>query len=129
MLIRVIFMKHRAEQLGEIVCIFDAWIPMLGLVHGEFSYAAGSAVILLNGFTLHYLSGMQRVMDEVQGSSKKTGGGGKHLHADDKAFHKGEACCFEQGPCSAHMVLINGSGPAFGTFAELLVLNKDFIGI
>lgn len=103
---------------------FDAWISLLGLVHGEFSWAAGSAMILLNGFTLHYLCGRQRVMDEVQGSSKR---GGKHLHADDKAFHKEEACFFEQGPCSAHMVLINKSGSAFGTFAELLVLNKDFI--
>lgn len=53
--------------------------------------------------------------------------GGGHLHAHDKVFHKGEACFFEQGPCSAHMVLINSSGPAFGAFAELLVLNKDFI--
>lgn len=53
--------------------------------------------------------------------------GGKHLHAHDKAFHKGKACFFEQGPCSAHMVLINSSAPALGRFAELLVLNRDFM--
>lgn len=61
-------------------------------------------------------------MDEVQGSSKRGGGG--HLHADDKALHKGEACFFEQGPCSAHMVLINCSEPAFCKFAELQSLKK-----
>lgn len=50
---------------------FDAWVLLLSLVHGKFSWAAGSAVILLNGFTLRYLSGRPRVMDEVQGSNKK----------------------------------------------------------
>lgn len=55
-------------------------------------------------------------MDEVQGSNKR--GGEKHLHAHDKASHKEEACFFEQGPCSAHMVLINSSRQAFCKFPE-----------
>lgn len=53
-----------------------------------------------------------------------TKGGGEHLHAHDKASHKGEACFFEQGPCSAHMVLINSSRPAFCKFPEVPVLKK-----
>lgn len=50
-------------------------------------------MVLLNGFTLHYLSGRLRVMDEVQGSNKK------HICIHTiKVFHKGEAVFFERGP-------------------------------
>lgn len=70
-LIVAICMKQRPEQQREITYFFDAWILLLSLVQGKFSWAAGSVMVLLNGFTLHYLSGRQRVMDEVQGSYKK----------------------------------------------------------
>lgn len=118
--------KTQSRAAWRNYVFFDAWILVLGLVHGEFSWAAGSAVILLNGSTLHYLCGRQRVMDEVQGSNKR--GGEKHLHAHDKASHKEEACFFEQGPCSAHMVLINSSRPAFCKFPERPVLKQIWSG-
>lgn len=70
-LIVAICMKHRPEQQREITYFFDAWILLLSLVHGKFSCAAASVTVPLNGFTLHYLSGRPRVMDEVQGSNKK----------------------------------------------------------
>lgn len=71
MLIVAICMKHRPEQQREITYFFDAWIVLPPLVQGKFSRAAGSVRVLLNGFTLCYLSGRPRVMDEVQGSNKK----------------------------------------------------------
>lgn len=70
-LIAAICMEHRPEQQREITYFFDAWILLLCLVHGKFSWAAGSVMVLLNRFTLRYLSGRPRVMDEVQGSNKK----------------------------------------------------------
>lgn len=82
-LIVAICMKHRPEQQREITYFFDAWILLLGLVHGKFSWAAGSVMVLLNRFTLHYLSGRPGVMDEVRGSKQKA-----HLHPHDKMFHK-----------------------------------------
>lgn len=70
-LIVAICRKHRPEQQREITCFSDAWILPLSLVHRKFSRAAGSVMVLLKGFTLHYLSGRPGVMDEVQGSNKK----------------------------------------------------------
>ena len=92
-LIVAICMKHRPEQQREITYFFDAWIPLLSLVHGKFSWAAGSVMVPLNGFTLHYLCGRPGVMDEVQGWKQKA-----HLHLHDKVPHKGEAEFFERGP-------------------------------
>lgn len=105
-LIVAICMKHRPEQQREITYFFDAWILLLSLVHGKFSWAAGSVMVLLNGFTLHYLSGRLRVMDEVQGSNKK------HICIHTiKCFTKERQISFEQrfSWSFPHMVLINSS--------------------
>lgn len=87
---------------------FDAWTLLLSLVHRKFNCAAGSVMVLLNGFTLHYLSGRPGVMDEVQGSNKK------HICIHTiKRFTKETQVSFEQGPtCSfPQMVLIKSWGP------------------
>lgn len=63
--------ETQARAVRRNYLFFDAWILLLSPVHGKFSWAAGSVVILLNRFTLHYLPGRPRVMDEVQGSNKK----------------------------------------------------------
>lgn len=115
-MIVAICMKHRPEQQREITSFFfDAWIPLLSLVHRKFSWAAGPVIDLLNGFILHYLSGRLRVMDEVQGSNKK------HICIHPiKCFTKKRHlfCCFEQGPAWSfpHMVLINSRGPQYYSF-------------
>lgn len=106
-LIVAICMKHRPEQQREITYFFDAWIPLLSLVHGKFSWAAGPVMVLLNGFTLHYLSGRPRVMDEVQGSNKK------HICIYTiKSFTKERQVFFERASSWSfpHMVFINSCG-------------------
>ena len=92
-LIAAICMKHRPEQWREITYFFDAWTLLLSLVHRKFSWAAGSVMVLLNGFTLCYLSGRPGVMDEVQGSNKK------HICIHTiKCSTKEMQVFFEQGP-------------------------------
>lgn len=50
-------------------------------------------MVLLNGFTLHYLSGRPRVMDEVQGSNKK------HICIHTiKCFKKERQVSLNEGP-------------------------------
>lgn len=107
--------QARAAKRNNFFFFFDAWIPLLSLVHRKFSWAAGPVIDLLNGFILHYLSGRLRVMDEVQGSNKK------HICIHPiKCFTKKRHlfCCFEQGPAWSfpHMVLINSRGPQYYSF-------------
>lgn len=118
-----ICMKHRPEQQREITYFFDAWILLLSLVHGKFTCAACSVKVLLNGFTLHYLSGRLRVMDEVQGSNKK------HICIHTiKRFTKERQVSLNEDPLgvSPHMVFINSCSTQLVkmfTFLRLTVKN------
>lgn len=123
--------ETQARAVRRNYLFFDAWMLLLSLVHGKFSWAAGSVVILLNGFTLHYLPGRPRVMDEVQGSNKKKRKKErkKHLHPHDKVFHKGGAGFFEWRPSFPHMVLINSWGPDFLKYGQHEVSKDFYLGI